>query len=254
MKKIFFAGESYIGYTVHVKGADSMTTQSYTENATRFIKSLKDSGYDVTYMPSHVALSDFPDTVEKLNEYDLVILSDIGANTLLMTKSSMPGGIPAPNRCKAIREYVRQGGSFLMIGGFMSFTGIEGKAHYGTTAIADVIPADLQIVDDRVETPEGSVPVINEPNHPIFAGIPADVEWPYMIGYNKLIPNPEKGQVLASFEEGPYIVAGEFGEGRSVAYTSDCAPHWGSPKFIAWEYYDKLWSNIVEWLTEKRGQ
>ena len=41
MKKIFFAGESYIGYTVHVKGADSMTTQSYTENAGRFMQAMK---------------------------------------------------------------------------------------------------------------------------------------------------------------------------------------------------------------------
>ena len=72
-----------------------------------------------------------------------------------------------------------------------------------------------------------------------------------MIGYNKLIPNPAKGKVLAEFEEGPYIVAGEFGKGRSIAYTSDCAPHWGSPKFIAWEHYDRLWYNIIEWLTEK---
>ena len=252
MKKIFFAGESYIGYTVHVKGADSMTTQSYTENAGRFMQAMKNAGYEVTYMPSHVALNDFPDTVEKLQQYDLVILSDIGANTLLMTKSSMPGGIPAPNRCKAIRDYVLQGGSFMMIGGFMSFTGIEGKAHYGTTAIADIIPADLLPYDDRVEVPESCTPVIIEKDHPIFAGLPTDQsQWPYMIGYNKLIPNPAKGKVLAEFEEGPYIVAGEFGKGRSIAYTSDCAPHWGSPRFIAWEHYDRLWYNIIEWLTEK---
>lgn len=38
-----------------------MTTQSYTENAGRFMQAMKNAGYDVTYMPSHVALNDFPD-------------------------------------------------------------------------------------------------------------------------------------------------------------------------------------------------
>lgn len=251
MKKVFFCGESFIGYTVHVKGADSMTTQSYTENAGRFKQALKNAGYELTYMPSHVALSEFPDTVEKLNQYDLVILSDVGANTLLMTKSSFPGGIPAPNRCKAIREYVIQGGNFMMIGGFMSFTGIEGKARYGTTAIADILPVDLLPYDDRVETPEGSFPEIIDQNHPIFKGIP--LEWPYMIGYNKVVENPSKGTVIARINQDPFIAVGEFGEGRSLAYTSDCAPHWGSPKYLEWEYYDRVFKNIADWLTEKRG-
>ena len=32
MKNIFICGESYIGYTVHIKGADTMATSGYFEN------------------------------------------------------------------------------------------------------------------------------------------------------------------------------------------------------------------------------
>ncbi len=251
MKRIFICGESYVGYTVHVKGADSMTTQSYTENAGWLRDALERSGYQVDYMPSHVALASFPDTVEKLNEYDLVILSDVGANTLLMTQRSFPGGLRAPNRCAAIKEYVLQGGSFMMIGGFMSFTGIEGKAHYGTTAIKDILPVDLLMYDDRMETPEGTVPRITDAQHPIFTGITG--EWPYLIGYNKTVENPKKGKVIAYLNDDPFIAVGEFGKGRSVAYTSDCAPHWAAPGFMSWKHYETIFGNLAAWLTEKRS-
>ena len=85
MKNIFICGESYIGYTVHIKGADTMATSGYFENVGWLRAALEAAGYHVDYMPNHVALEAFPDTAEKLDRYDLVILSDVGANTLMMT-------------------------------------------------------------------------------------------------------------------------------------------------------------------------
>ena len=38
-------------------------------------------GYEVTFLPNHLANEEFPFTMEELKQYDLVILSDIGANT-----------------------------------------------------------------------------------------------------------------------------------------------------------------------------
>ena len=45
---------------------------------------LRKEGINVDFMPSHEAQVGFPDTVDKLNAYDAVILSDIGSNTLLL--------------------------------------------------------------------------------------------------------------------------------------------------------------------------
>ena len=105
-----------------------MTTTGYFENVGWLKHALEEAGYEVTYMPSHEALAHFPDTVEKLRQYDLVILSDVGANTLMMTQQSFRNSLPAPDRCKAIRSYVEEGGSFYHDRRLMSFTGIEGKA------------------------------------------------------------------------------------------------------------------------------
>ncbi len=252
MKKAFICGESYIGYTVHVKGADSMTTSGYYENVGWLKQALEEGGWDVSYMPSHTALEKFPDTASKLDAFDLIILSDVGANTLLMTTPSFSQGVTMPNRCEAVRQYVLNGGGFMMIGGFMSFTGIEGKARYGMTAIDDILPVRLLPFDDRIETSEGSVPRVTDPAHPVFEGI--DGEWPYFIGYNRTLEDPSRGTVLARIGNDPFIAVGQFGKGRSAAFTSDCAPHWGSPAFLAWKHYGRLWQNLARWLIDGSAQ
>jgi uncharacterized membrane protein len=38
------------------------------------------------------------------------------------------------------------------------------------------------------------------------------------------------------------------GAGRTLAFASDCAPHWGSPEFVAWEGYGPFWRRAVHWL------
>jgi uncharacterized membrane protein len=47
----------------------------------------------------------------------------------------------------------------------------------------------------------------------------------------------------------PLLVAWRFGEGRSVAFASDCGPHWAPPTFVEWEGYATLWRQIVAWVT-----
>ncbi len=252
MKRVFICGESYISHTIHVKGADSMTTSGYFENVRWLRQALEEGGWEVEYMPSHVALSRFPASAAELKDFDLVILSDVGSGTLLMTTPSFTQGTPVPNRCEAVRQYVQEGGAFLMIGGFMSFTGIDGKARYGMTAIADILPVRLLPYDDRIETSEGAVPEISEPSHPVFRGI--DGEWPYFIGYNRTLEDPARGRVLARIKGDPFIAVGDFGKGKSAAFTSDCAPHWGSPRFLAWAHYARLWQNLAGWLTGKDAQ
>ncbi len=128
----------------------------------------------------------------------------------------------------------------------MSFTGIDATARYGQTEIADILPVKMLDVDDRVEAPQGIHPVVVA-SHEITEGL--DKEWPYLLGYNKTIMKPE-GKLLATIGEDPLIAAGEYGKGRSVVFTSDCSPHWGSPAFVSWDEYDTIWKNILNWLTK----
>ncbi len=60
-------------------------------------------------------------------------------------------------------------------------------------------------------------------------------------------------EVLATLPEDegghPLLVTGEFGKGRTVAWTSDIGPHWVPNEFVAWPGYATLWKNILRWVS-----
>ena len=245
MSKILIAGESWTSHTIHIKGFDTFTTSTYEEGVKWLKEALEKGGNEVTFLPNHDAGEKFPVTLDELKKYDVVMLSDIGSNTLLLPVATFSRSEKTPNRCELIKEYVEKGGSFCMIGGYMSFTGIDAKTRYGETAVKDILRVELLKYDDRVERPEGVVPKVST-IHEIFEGI--DEEFPFFLGYNRTVADSLKGEVIATISDDPFIAVGKFGKGKSVAFTSDCAPHWGSKEFVEWKYYDKLWQNIIKWL------
>ena len=80
--------------------------------------------------------------------------------------------------------------------------------------------------------------------HPIGAGISG--AWPALLGYNRLTAKDE-ATVVATVGDDPLIVAGTHGKGRSVAFASDCGPHWAPPPFVEWSGYATLWNGIANW-------
>jgi uncharacterized membrane protein len=195
-------------------------------------------------MPNHVAATDFPFTAEELGAWDVVLLSDIGSNTLLVPPATFARFEARPNRLAALRDWVRAGGGLGMIGGYLSFQGIDGKANYARTPLADVLPVELELGDDRVEQPEDPVPRLAGA-HAVVEGL-AD-EWPALLGYQRVVPR-DRAEVLATISGDPLLVVGEAGSGRALAYTSDIGPHWAPPPFLAWEGYRRLWDQSVRWL------
>lgn len=246
-KKVLIAGESWMSYTTHVKGFDSFYTSVYEEGVGYIRAAMEKAGYEVDFIPNHLAPEKFPYALDELQKYDCVILSDIGSNTLLLPNETFAKGERRPNRCQLIKDYVLAGGGFMMVGGYMSFTGVDAKTRYGMTPVKDILPVECLTVDDRAEHPEGIEPVIVK-RHEAIKDLPE--KWPAFLGYNitKAIP---QGTVLATIDGDPFIAVGEFGKGRSAVFTSDCAPHWGSPEFVAWECYDTLWKGLLDYLTGK---
>jgi uncharacterized membrane protein len=242
VSRVLIAGESWTTTSIHVKGSDSFTTVAYEEGVDALRDALLGAGHDVTFMPNHVAAVDFPFTVEELGAWDVVLLSDIGSNTLLIPPATFARFESKPNRLAALRDWTRAGGGVGMIGGYLSFQGIEAKANYRGTPLAEVLPVELEVGDDRVETPEDPIPrVVGE--HPVVAGLPQ--EWPALLGYQRVA---SRGDVLATVNGDPLVVTGAAGEGRALAFTSDIGPHWAPPAFLEWHGYARLWDQAVTWL------
>jgi len=89
-------------------------------------------------------------TMDRLRSYDVVILSDIGANTLLLHPDVWLNGKPVANRLKLLRDWTTSGGGLVMVGGYFSFQGIDGKARWRRTAVEEALPVECLPYDDRL--------------------------------------------------------------------------------------------------------
>jgi len=247
MAKILLAGESWSTTSIHTKGFDSFVTSAYAEGADDFIAAVEGAGHSVDFQPNHVAAERFPTTVEELNEYDVVVLSDIGANTLLLPNGVFAKGERIPNRLEVLAQWVREGGALLMVGGYLSFQGIEAKANYRNTAIARVLPVEMEVGDDREETPQG-VNAVSLNNHVATAGLATS--WPAVLGHHRLVAR-EGAQVLATVGDYPLLVVDDQDAGRVAAFASDMGPHWLPTEFLEWEGFAPMWNQLISWLARE---
>lgn len=242
--KVLVVGESWIKHTVHMKGFDQFHTTEYEEGAGVFLDALDAAGFAVTYVRAHEISARFPKTAAELGAFDVVVLSDIGSNSFLLPDETFLRSERSTNRLAELAEWTRRGGGLVMVGGYMSFAGIDGRARYGMSPLAPVLPVTVLDHDDRIEVPEGLKAEFDAPDHPVLGGTPP--EWPMLLGYNRVVAKPD-AQVIARSGGDPLLVVGEVGAGRAVAFTSDLAPHWAPPEFIGWPCYRQLWASILSW-------
>ena len=253
MDKILLVGESWISNASHFKGWDSFQSATYHVGADYLLNLFaKDKKFNIEHMPSHQASEKFPSELNLLNEYSSIIFSDIGSNTILLHPNVWIKGETFPNRLDLVKKYVENGGSFLMIGGYLSFQGINGTARYHNTAIEDILPVNILKYDDRIEIPQGFSIKVDNDNHELLTNLKG--RWPALLGLNELIAKKESNVILSipdSLGKHPLLVEGKYGLGKTLVWASDIGPHWISKDFMEWEGYKQLWENIFMWLRSK---
>lgn len=254
MANVLLAGESWISTTVEYKGFDSFSNTKLEIGCEKFLESLTDMGHHVTHLLAHDVPERFPWSRDELNEYDVVILSDIGANSLLLPASVFYDGRCVANRLDVLAEWVKEGHGLMMAGGYLSFGGFEGKAHYHGTAVEKALPVDIKPYDDRVEMPQGVCAEILQ-NHPAIGDLEnymTDRRTPPILGYQQMAPK-SNASVLMQVNSDPLLVIGQYGMGRSAAYASDISPHWASEEFMNWNGYSQLFGNLTRWLASENN-
>lgn len=244
---VLFVGETNIVHMIEHKGLDAMELTRYTEFYTPVKRLFEKLGHSFTHVACHIVHEQFPSDLETLQKYDVVILSDIGSNTMLLHPDYLHRTV---NSLSLIEKYVAAGGGFVMIGGYFSFTGFQAKARFKDTPIEELLPVTMQPYDDRVEIPEG-VDLVLDPavQHPIVAGLPK--QWPHIFGYNRTTAKAGADVLMQSPKGDPIIAAGTHGKGRAVAYTTDCAQDWASQELLGWDKYGQLWDQLLRWVGNK---
>ena len=248
MPRILLAGESWVSQATHYKGYDSFTSVTFHSGAEGYIAALGHQGIEVEHMYAHDVPERFPMDRQALSAYDVVILSDIGANSFLLSPVTWLEGKSAENRLKNLRDWVHDGGGLMMAGGYLSFQGFQARANFARSPLADALPITMSDYDDRVEAPEGVVPSIADANHPLASA------WrpqpPALLGYNRVFAKPE-ATVVAKVDDDVLIATAEIGRGRSLVWTSDIGPHWCPTEFAAWDGFDGLMAAMIRWLRKE---
>jgi len=248
--RILLAGESWVSNATHFKGWDFFSSTVYETGISYFQAAVEAAGMQFTHMPSHLAAEQFPASLEALAAYDVVILSDIGANTLLLHPDTWLRGKSSPNRLRVLADWVNAGGALAMCGGYYSFAGVNAAAKYYRTVIEDILPVNIHTFDDRIEAPEGATAEVIEAAHPILAGMPR--EWPALLGFNETVPKAD-ASVLAKVNGYPLLATRDVGKGRTLVWTSDIGPHWCPAPFASWEGYARLWQQAMQWLAPQES-
>ncbi len=243
MAKVLLAGESWIVSTTEYKGYDSFTSSKLESGCDQLIDDLQKHGHQITHLFAHDVQEHFPWTLEELNKFDVVILSDIGSNSFALSHEVFVDGQATVNRLELLKQWVLDGGALMMAGGYLSFGGFEGKAHYHNTPVEDVLPVDILPYDDRVEVPQGVQPQMSQ-NNSICDNLG---EFPSVLGYQELKPKKDS-EVLMTINGSPLLVTRQIGKGRTLAYATDVAPHWAPETFMDWKNYGEFFSRCINWL------
>ena len=170
---------------------------------------------------------------------------------------------------KKITGQVSNGAGFLMIGGWSSFSGLNGCYHQ--TLIEKILPVWCKAGDDRRQTASGAYFKKLKP-HPVLKNIPIKTS-PVIIGYNQVAQKRNSKVILqlrekVSGRKAPLLVLGSYEKGKTAAWTSDIAPHW-SGGMVDWgnqrikhqvaknisvetgNLYVQFFSQLFRWLEKK---
>ncbi len=194
---------------------------------------------------------------EYLDQSEAVVISDVEARCFHLYPSFFDRArrekkvITFPDRLRLTKEWVAGGGGLMLLGGWLSFSGVMGKGGWGRSSFADVLPVNCLHVEDLVESSEGFTAEVLNPDHPVVKGLPWK-SFPPIFGYNEVTAKPEAEVLVRIKETGhPLVVAGEYGKGRTFTYMSDPAPHWGI-NFELWKGYDAFWQQALTWVKRQK--
>lgn len=192
-----------------------------------------------------------PGEYEKVLAYhDVLIFSDVEAKIFQLAPDFFDREefgkqvLTFPDRVRLTVEAIQAGMGALFLGGWLSFTGEMGKGGWNRTRLREVLPVQCLDFEDLVESTEGFTAA------PAYGGDSFnDVDFdsfPPILGYNKTLPRQDHPILLRVKETGdPLVALGQFGRGRTLAYMSDPAPHWGC-NFVFWEDYTKFWLRCMD--------
>ncbi len=183
---------------------------------------------------------------EILQSNDILIFSDVEAKNFQLAPSFFDRSkfgtavLTFPDRVRLTIEAVTEGKAMMFLGGWLSFTGEMGKGGWNRSRLREILPVICLDFEDLVESTEGYTAQLADIDQQAFKSLSLD-SFPPILGYNKVLSREGCDVLLKVRETGdPLVATGKFGSGKTLAFMSDPAPHWGC-NFIYWDQYAEFW-------------
>lgn len=192
----------------------------------------------------------------KSPQYDVIILGDVDSRALFEEGTG-------ESNLEALAEAVAAGKGLIMLGGYHSF----GPGRYHLTPLADVLPIKMdkfeaQDFDSKINESlhvAGPLKMLPDSRHYLTHLAPDDENesvWralPPLDGANKFVGIKDRAQVLAAAEDGTeLLVAGQYGEGRVLAFAGDSTWRWWMQGRR--DEHKRFWRQVILWLAKRDDQ
>ena len=207
---------------------------------------------DFTWIPGGKPETRPTDLDEKLQpgKYDVYILGDLDSQ------------IFKPGDLEQLAKTIERGAGFMMLGGLHSF----GPGGYGNTPLAQVLPIEFdrferQNFDEKVRQDlhlPGPLPMVptriglRQYVMRLSAGDNAAAwsQLPPLVGANRFTGLKPTANVLAESPQGqPLLVAGDYGNGRVLAFAGDSTWRWWMQGHQT--DHKRFWRQVILWLAHK---
>jgi uncharacterized membrane protein len=209
---------------------------------------------DVGATTSELSLIPFPSNLlfsDYLSSFDLVIFHNFKFSPFIDKKN-----------LSNIRNYVEQGGAFLMIGGDLSFQG----GGYDRSPVEEILPVRIRSDSKKFLLGDLKMKVpLKLSQHPLLRlesdprqNVKAWESLPPIQGINIGLSPAKGAHVLGMVREQgkdvPALVARQVKEGRTLAIATDTSWNWNFlqvGKGGSGRYYQKFWENVIAWMTRE---
>jgi uncharacterized membrane protein len=208
-----------------------------------------------------VTLTALPTKADDLKPFDCIILGDLPVrreNMVFLSDSLLA----------ALREWVRQGGGLLLLGGYNTL----GPGGYGGTSLEDALPVTVGPTDVGQEKEPFALTLTAEGEaHPVFSGCldyfpgpgkSAGQALPELRGHTRVAAVKPGASVLAvnpTRSQGgqplPILAVEQFGSGHSAVFAADTTWQWEAMlEPLGHESpYVKFWGQLLRWLAGREA-
>ena len=214
----------------------------YLQGADQTEKATKDGQTEQQFLATG-----FPDTAEKLNRFQALILGDIEAKHFTEAQQAL------------IRDFVTErGGGLLMLGGVNGF----GLGGYAGTPVGDLLPVAITARDGEY-TEQTFKPAFAESGlrHPVMrlvedriANLQLWREMPDLLGLTPVGEvKPGAAMLITRAAENagralPVLAVQRVGNGRVAAFMSGGSWYWQMSREAKDEFHEKFWKQMIRWL------